>query len=151
MRIVLQRVSEANVMIAGKKAAEIKTGLLLLLGIASDDDQNDISWLCKEIAALRIFADENGKMNHSIKDIDGEVIVVSQFTLYANVKKGTRPSFVRAAPPIIAIPLYEQFIKQLELTLGKEIQTGVFGADMKVQLTNDGPVTILLDSKNKTL
>ena len=151
MRIVLQRVSEANVMIAGKKAAEIKTGLLLLLGIASDDDQNDISWLCKKIAALRIFADENGKMNHSIKDIDGEVIVVSQFTLYANVKKGTRPSFVRAAPPIIAIPLYEQFIKQLELTLGKEIQTGVFGADMKVQLTNDGPVTILLDSKNKTL
>jgi D-tyrosyl-tRNA(Tyr) deacylase len=151
MRIVLQRVSEASVMIAGKKTAEIQTGLLLLLGVASDDNQEDINWLCKKIAALRIFADENGKMNHSIGDINGEVIVVSQFTLYANVKKGTRPSFVKAAPPAIAIPLYEQFVKQLELLLRKEVQTGVFGADMQVQLTNDGPVTILLDSKNKTL
>lgn len=150
MRIVLQRVSEASVLIDNQLNASIGIGLLLLLGIEAEDSQEDIEWLCKKIVGLRIFSDEAGKMNHSVKDIDGEIIVVSQFTLYANVKKGTRPSFVRAARPDIAIPLYEKFVATIEQSLGKTVGTGEFGADMKVQLINEGPVTIILDSKNRT-
>lgn len=149
MRVVLQRVSQASVTIEQELKATIEEGLVLLLGIEATDDKTDIEWLCKKIVNLRIFSDEEGKMNDSIKDVEGEIIVVSQFTLHASVKKGTRPSFTKAAAPTIAIPLYEQFIQVLESMLPQKIQTGVFGADMQVQLINDGPVTIILDSKNK--
>lgn len=149
MKIVIQRVSSASVTVDAKIVANIQKGLLVLVGIEDADTQEDIDWLCQKIANLRIFADENEVMNLSVKDINGEVIVVSQFTLQASTKKGNRPSYIKASKPEIAIPLYENFIQKMELELGKKVQTGIFGADMKVQLLNDGPVTIIMDSKNK--
>ncbi len=149
MRIVIQRVSEASVEINKNIVAQIANGLLVLIGIEDADAQEDIDWLCQKIANLRIFGDENEVMNLSIKDIAGDVIVVSQFTLHALTKKGNRPSYIKASKPEIAIPLYENFVNALELELGKKVQTGVFGADMKVALVNDGPVTIIIDSKNR--
>ena len=149
MRAVIQRVSEASVTIDGKVKSEIETGLLILLGIEPEDKEEDIKWLCKKIANLRIFDDENGVMNKSVQDIDGNIIVVSQFTLHASTKKGNRPSYIRAAKPDIAIPLYEHFVRLLGFEIKKAIQTGKFGADMKVRLLNDGPVTILMDSKKR--
>lgn len=149
MRAVIQRVSEASVTIEGVKVASIGNGLLILVGIEDASNQEDISWLTSKIANLRIFGDENGVMNLSIKDVDGEMIVVSQFTLHAATKKGNRPSYIKASKPDVAIPMYESFVKQMEDELGKKIQTGQFGADMKVALINDGPVTIMIDTKNK--
>ena len=149
MKVVLQRVSSASVSIDNKVVADIQTGLLILVGIEDEDNQEDINWLTSKIANIRIFEDDNQVMNLSIKDIEGDVIVVSQFTLHANTKKGNRPSYIKASKPEVAIPLYENFVQQLEKELGKKVQTGVFGADMKVALINDGPVTILIDSKNK--
>ena len=149
MKTVIQRVSSASVTIDAKIVAEIRTGLLVLIGIEDADNQEDINWLTSKIANLRIFEDENEVMNLSLKDIDGEMIVVSQFTLHAATKKGNRPSYIKASKPEIAIPLYESFVKQMEIELGKKIQTGQFGADMKVSLVNDGPVTIIIDTKNK--
>lgn len=149
MRVLLQRVSQASVTINNELKSEIKNGLLLLLGIEENDTNEDIEWLVKKATNMRIFPDEEGKMNLSIQDIDGEILVVSQFTLYASTKKGNRPSFIKSAKPDVAIPLYKEFVKQLSLSLNKEIKTGEFGADMKVNLTNDGPVTIWLDSRNK--
>ena len=149
MRVVIQRVSEASVTIDKVKVANIKKGLLILLGIAYEDSQEDINWLVRKIANLRIFNDENGVMNTSILDINGDAIVVSQFTLQASTKKGNRPSYTKAAKPAIAIPLYKNFVQTLENELNKKVQTGTFGADMKVAILNDGPVTIILDSKNK--
>ncbi|CAM4336387.1 D-aminoacyl-tRNA deacylase [Flavobacterium terrigena] len=149
MRIVIQRVSEASVEIEQKIVAQINQGLLVLVGIEEEDNLEDINWLVSKIINLRIFADENEVMNLSVKDIDGEIIAVSQFTLHALTKKGNRPSYIKAAKPDIAIPMYEKFVQQLEAELGKKIQTGQFGADMKVALVNDGPVTIIIDSKNK--
>lgn len=149
MKTVIQRVSKASVTINGEKVANIKTGLLVLLGVVADDSREDIDFLVRKTANLRIFNDENGIMNKSLKDCDGEVIVVSQFTLHAATKKGNRPSYIKAAKPEIAIPLYEKFVSTLENELDKKVQTGEFGADMKVELLNDGPVTIIIDSKNK--
>ncbi|WP_412561650.1 D-aminoacyl-tRNA deacylase [Winogradskyella sp. MIT101101] len=149
MRAVIQRVSEASVVIDNTKVASIKKGLLVLLGIVNDDIQEDIDWLCKKIVNLRVFPDENGVMNTSLLDSGGDVILVSQFTLHASTKKGNRPSYIKAAKPDVAIPLYENFIETLQTQLGKPIQTGEFGADMKVHLVNDGPVTIIIDSKNR--
>ncbi len=149
MKTVIQRVSSASVTIDSKTVAEIQTGLLVLVGIEDADTKEDTNWLCQKIANLRIFGDENEVMNLSVAAINGDVIVVSQFTLQASTKKGNRPSYIKAAKPEVAIPLYELFVKQLEIELGKEVQTGVFGADMKVALVNDGPVTILIDSKFK--
>ena len=149
MRIVIQRVSEASVEIEQKIVAQINQGLLVLVGIEEEDNLEDINWLVSKIINLRIFADENDVMNLSVKDIDGEIIAVSQFTLHALTKKGNRPSYIKAAKPDVAIPMYEKFVQQLEAELGKKIQTGQFGADMKVALVNDGPVTIIIDSKNK--
>jgi len=149
MRIVLQRVSEASVTIDNSVVANINKGLVVLLGIEDEDTQDDISWLSAKISKLRIFSDENGLMNKSVQEINGDIILVSQFTLFASTKKGNRPGFTRSAKPAIAIPLYNSFIKQLESDLGKSIQTGEFGADMKITLINDGPVTITIDSKNK--
>lgn len=149
MRAVIQRVTRASVTVEGDKISEIGNGFLVLLGVEETDSREDIPWLSKKIANLRIFNDENGVMNCSILDIDGEAIVVSQFTLYASTKKGNRPSYIKAAKPPIAIPLYEQFVQQLKSDLGKSVGTGIFGADMKVELLNDGPVTIIIDSKNK--
>lgn len=149
MRIVIQRVSEASVTIDQQVAGEIQTGLLVLLGIEDADSQEDIDWLVKKLVNLRIFPDENGVMNTSVKDVDGDVLLISQFTLHASTKKGNRPSYIKAARPEIAIPMYEAFIKSLETSLGKPIQTGEFGADMKVRLLNDGPVTIGIDSKTR--
>jgi D-aminoacyl-tRNA deacylase len=149
MKAVIQRVSHASVTINNKKAASINCGLLILLGIVYEDTQEDINWLAKKVANLRIFADVDDVMNKSLIDINGEAIVVSQFTLQANTKKGNRPSYIKAAKPNIAIPLYEAFVKQLEQQIGKSVQTGEFGADMKVELLNDGPVTIIIDTKNK--
>ena len=149
MKVVIQRVSKASVTINKEKVASIKEGLLVFLGIIDEDSQDDINWLSNKIANLRIFGDKNGVMNKSLLDINGEAIVVSQFTLHANTKKGNRPSYIKAAKPDVAIPLYETFVTQLELDLGKKIQTGEFGADMKVELLNDGPVTIIIDSKNR--
>ncbi|WP_347922807.1 D-aminoacyl-tRNA deacylase [Pontimicrobium sp. SW4] len=150
MKTVIQRVSKASVTIDGIKVACINDGLLILLGIIHEDTQEDISWLSNKITNLRIFGDDEGVMNKSILDIDGEAIVVSQFTLHASTKKGNRPSYLKAAKPDIAIPLYKQFVSQLEADLGKKIQTGEFGADMKVELLNDGPVTIIIDTKQKS-
>jgi len=147
LKTVIQRVSSASVTIDGKIVADIQKGLLVLLGIEDADAQEDIDWLCQKIANLRIFGDENEVMNLSVAAIDGDIIVVSQFTLHASTKKGNRPSYIKAAKPEIAIPLYEQFVAQLEIELGKKVKTGLFGADMKVALVNDGPVTILIDSK----
>lgn len=149
MRVVIQRVSEASVTIEGLVKSEIKKGVLVLVGIEDQDDQQDIDWLCGKIAKLRIFNDENGIMNLSLLDTGAEAIVVSQFTLHASTKKGNRPSYIKAASPEVAIPLYEAFVKKLEKILGKPVGTGEFGADMKVQLLNDGPVTIIIDSKNR--
>ena len=149
MRVVIQRVSEASVIIENTFKSEIGVGLLILLGIEEADTEEDINWLCGKITRLRIFGDDNGAMNLSVKDINGDIIVVSQFTLHANTKKGNRPSFIKAAKPEVAIPLYEKFIAQLETDMEKPIQTGEFGANMEVKLTNDGPVTITIDSKNK--
>jgi D-tyrosyl-tRNA(Tyr) deacylase len=149
LKVVIQRVSEASVTIDSQILAQIHQGLLILVGIESEDNLEDINWLVSKIVYLRIYGDENKVMNLSVKDIDGEIIVVSQFTLHALTKKGNRPSYIKAAKPEIAIPLYEKFIQLLELELGKSIQTGQFGADMKVALVNDGPVTIIIDSKNK--
>ena len=149
MRVVIQRVSHASVEIDSKIKSSIFDGFLILLGIEREDNQNDINWLCKKISDLRVFNDEYGKMNLSIKDIQGEAIVVSQFTLYASTKKGNRPSFTKSAPPDVAVPLYESFIDTLSTHLDKKVKSGEFGADMKVSLLNDGPVTIIIDSKNK--
>ncbi len=149
MRLVIQRVSSASVTIEHKIVAQINQGLLVLVGIEEEDTAEDINWLVSKIVNLRIFADENDVMNLSVKDINGEIIAVSQFTLHALTKKGNRPSYIKAAKPDIAIPMYEKFVQQLETELGATIQTGQFGADMKVALVNDGPVTIIIDSKNK--
>ncbi|MEM8521439.1 D-aminoacyl-tRNA deacylase [Flavobacterium sp. PL12] len=149
MKTVIQRVSSASVTIDSKVVANIDKGLLVLVGIEDADNQDDINWLTAKIANIRIFEDENQVMNLSIKDTEGDIIVVSQFTLHANTKKGNRPSYIKASKPDVAIPLYESFLQQLEKELGKKVQTGVFGADMKVGLINDGPVTIVIDSKNK--
>lgn len=149
MKVVLQRVSSASVTIENKIVADIQKGVLVLIGIEDADSQEDIDWLVGKITKIRIFEDKNQVMNLSVKDIDGDIIVVSQFTLHAATKKGNRPSYIKAAKPDVAIPLYENFVQQLELELGKKIQTGVFGADMKVNLLNDGPVTIIIDSKNR--
>ena len=149
MKAVIQRVSQSSVTINNEIVAQIQQGLLVLVGIEDTDNQEDINWLTSKIANLRIFADENEVMNMSLKDIDGEMIVVSQFTLHALTKKGNRPSYIKASKPEIAIPLYESFIQQMEIELGKKVQTGQFGADMKVSLVNDGPVTIIIDTKNK--
>ena len=149
MKTVLQRVSSASVTIDNKIVAEIQQGLLILVGIEDLDSQDDIVWLTSKIINLRIFNDENQVMNLSVKDSNGDIIVVSQFTLHALTKKGNRPSYIKASKPEIAIPLYESFVKQLEMEFGKKVQTGIFGADMKVALVNDGPVTIIIDSKNK--
>mgnify|MGYP001824130280 CR=1 FL=1 len=149
MKAVIQRVSKASVTIDGKPVASIDSGLLILLGIVNDDSQEDIAWLSNKTVNLRVFSDENGVMNKSLKDSGGNVILVSQFTLHASTKKGNRPSYIKAAKPDIAIPLYESFIEQIETDLGEKVQTGQFGADMKVELLNDGPVTIIIDTKNK--
>ena len=149
MRVVIQRVAEASVVIENKIVASIEKGLLVLVGIEDADTQEDIDWFVAKIAKIRIFGDENNVMNLSVQDIDGDIIVVSQFTLHAGTKKGNRPSYIKASKPEIAIPLYENFVRKLELEIGKKVQTGEFGADMKVSLINDGPVTIIMDSKNK--
>lgn len=149
MKTVIQRVSQASVTIDSKIVANIQKGLLVLVGIENADTQEDTNWLCQKIVNLRVFGDENEVMNLSVKDIAGDIIVVSQFTLQASTKKGNRPSYIKAAKPEIAVPIYEQFVQQLEIELGKKLQTGIFGADMKVALLNDGPVTIVIDSKNK--
>ena len=149
MRVVIQRVSKASVVINSDEICNIKNGLLILLGIELKDSDEDIIWLTKKIINLRIFSDENGKMNHSVSDVSGELIVVSQFTLHAKTKKGNRPSYINAAKPEVAIPLYEKFTDFLRKESGLNVYTGKFGADMKVSLINDGPVTIILDSKEK--
>ncbi len=149
MRVVIQRVTHASVSIHAQPTAEIGNGLLILLGIEETDTTEDIIWLSGKIVRLRIFNYNEGQMNLSVQDIDGEILLVSQFTLHASTKKGNRPSFIKAAKPELAIPLYHQFISQLENDFGKNIQTGTFGADMKISLLNDGPVTIIIDSKNK--
>lgn len=149
MRAVLQRVSQASVTVEGQKTADIQKGLLVLVGIEDADTQEDIDWLTGKIIKMRIFGDENDVMNCSVQDVDGDIIVVSQFTLHASTKKGNRPSYIKAAKPDFAIPMYENFVKSLEKEFGKKIQTGIFGADMKVNLLNDGPVTIVVDSKNR--
>ncbi|MGL2992398.1 D-aminoacyl-tRNA deacylase [Flavobacterium sp. TSSA_36] len=149
MRVVIQRVAHASVTVDNKVVADIQKGLLVLVGIEEADDQEDINWLVGKISKIRIFGDENEVMNLSVQDIDGEIIVVSQFTLQASTKKGNRPSYIKAAKPEIAIPLYENFVRNLQKEIHKKVQTGVFGADMKILLLNDGPVTIQMDSKNK--
>ena len=150
MKVVIQRVSSASVTIETEIAANIQSGLLVLVGIEDDDSQEDINWLSQKIINLRIFGDDNGVMNLSVKEIQGNIIIVSQFTLHASTKKGNRPSYIKASKPDMAIPMYEKFVKQMELELGKKIQTGKFGANMKVTLVNDGPVTIIIDRKNKS-
>jgi D-tyrosyl-tRNA(Tyr) deacylase len=149
MIAVIQRVTEASVTIEGRVHGKIATGFLVLLGIAHNDTTEDVEWLAGKIAGLRVFSDDEGKMNRALADIDGNILLISQFTLHASTKKGNRPSFTEAAPPPIAIPLYEAMIERLQQLTGKKIETGIFGADMKVRLLNDGPVTIIIDSKNK--
>lgn len=149
MRVVVQRVTRASVIIEGKEHASIGKGILILLGIEDADTTEDIEWLTAKISKLRIFDDTDGVMNLSVKDIDGEVMVVSQFTLHANIKKGNRPSYIRAAKPDVAIPLYEKFVESISTQTGKPAQTGVFGAMMDISLVNSGPVTIISDTKNK--
>jgi D-tyrosyl-tRNA(Tyr) deacylase len=149
MKIVIQRVLESSVTINGKIKSSIEKGLLILLGIEDADTDEDIKWLCQKIVNLRIFPDENGVMNKSILESDGDILIVSQFTLHASTKKGNRPSYIKASKPDFAVPMYEKFVKQLDTDLGKTVQTGEFGADMKVALINDGPVTIIIDSQNK--
>lgn len=150
MKVVIQRVSEAAVKMDGSVKGSIESGLLILVGIENADSTEDVDWLASKIVSLRIFSDENGLMNLSVKEINGGILVISQFTLHAKTKKGNRPSFIDAARPEQAIPLYEKFKSALEKELGKPIQSGIFGADMKVSLINDGPVTIVIDSKNKS-
>ncbi|MCY4177488.1 MAG: D-aminoacyl-tRNA deacylase [Endozoicomonadaceae bacterium] len=149
MRTVIQRVEQAKVYINSKLHSSVNRGLLIFLGITTDDGEEDINWLCKKISGLRIFADNNQKMNLSVVDTDGEIMVISQFTLYANIKKGNRPSYTKAATPEIAIPLYQQFIDTLAQQLNQKIKTGQFGADMNIELINSGPVTIMMDSKDR--
>ena len=149
MKAVIQRVSKASVEVNNQCIAHVTTGLLVLVGIEDADNQEDINWLTSKIANLRIFSDANEVMNLSVKEIQGEIIVVSQFTLHASTKKGNRPSYIKAAKPEIAIPLYEKFVSQMEVEINKKVQTGKFGADMKVTLINDGPVSIVIDTKNK--
>lgn len=149
MRGVIQRVSKASVRVEGKIISEIATGLLVFLGIEDADTRDDIAWLSRKTVNLRIFEDENGVMNRSLLEINGEAIVVSQFTLHASTKKGNRPSYIKAAKPHVAIPIYEQFVRQIQSDLGKKVGTGIFGADMNVDLLNDGPVTIIIDTKHK--
>ena len=149
MRAVIQRVSHASVTINGTCKSAVKEGLLVLVGIEEADGQEDIEWLCKKIVNLRIFDDENGVMNKSVLDVDGEILVISQFTLHASTKKGNRPSYIKAAKHEISVPLYQTFCNELSISLGKEVGTGEFGADMKVELLNNGPVTIWMDTKNK--
>lgn len=149
MRAVIQRVTRASVTVDGNVTGSIQTGLLVLIGIEDADNTADISWLSNKIVNLRVFGDEEGVMNLSVKEVDGGILLVSQFTLFAATKKGNRPSYIRASKPDIAVPLYEQMIEQVSQDLGKPVATGIFGADMKVDLLNDGPVTILIDTKNK--
>ncbi|MEP1035126.1 D-aminoacyl-tRNA deacylase [Ekhidna sp.] len=149
MRVVIQRTTSASVKIDGVINSEIGTGVVILLGIEESDGKEDIAWLCKKISNMRIFPDDVGVMNKSLLEVDGEALVVSQFTLHASTKKGNRPSYIQAAKPDIAIPLYESFVSELRRLLGREVQTGKFGADMEVSLVNNGPVTILIDTKNK--
>lgn len=149
MIAVIQRVRQASVSIEDQLFSEIGAGLLILLGVGQEDTQEDVDWLSAKIASLRIFSDAEGKMNLSLKDIEGQALVVSQFTLFANTKKGNRPSFIEAARPELAIPMYESFVDKLHTELGKEVKTGKFAADMQISLLNDGPVTILIDTKNK--
>ena len=149
MKAVIQRVKYASVTVEGVKIADMQQGILLLLGVAEQDSNEDVAWLSKKIANLRIFNDENGVMNESLIAINGDAIVVSQFTLQASTKKGNRPSYLKAAKPEVAVPIYEAFLEQFELELGKKVGTGEFGADMKVELLNDGPVTIIIDTENK--
>ncbi len=149
MRVIIQRVSHASVTIEGNCKSAIKKGMLILVGIEDIDNEEDAEWLCKKIVNLRIFDDEQGVMNKSVIDIAGEILIISQFTLFASYKKGNRPSYIRASKPEKAIPLYESFCKMVSEALGKPVGTGIFGADMKVELLNDGPVTISMDSKNK--
>ena len=149
MKVILQRVTQASVSIENKVKASIDQGLLILLGIENEDTSEDISWLCNKILKMRIFNDENEVMNLSLDDIQGEILLISQFTLHASTKKGNRPSYIKAAKPDVAISLYKKFIQEMQSLLGKEISTGTFGADMKVSLLNDGPVTIIIDSKNR--
>ena len=149
MKTVIQRVSSASVTVEGNRVADIQKGLLVLVGIEDADSQEDINWLSSKIVNLRIFGDANEVMNLSVKDVDGDIIVISQFTLQASTKKGNRPSYLKAAKHEIAIPMYERFVQEVEQQLGKKVQTGIFAADMKVALLNDGPVTIVMDSKNK--
>ncbi|MBE8713106.1 D-aminoacyl-tRNA deacylase [Sphingobacterium hungaricum] len=149
MRAVIQRVSKASCKVDEKFTGKIQQGLLVLLGIENEDTEEDINWLAQKIANLRIFSDENGLMNKSIVDVDGNILLISQFTLFAQTKKGNRPSFIRAARPEKAIPLYEEMAKSLSQLLNKNIQTGIFGADMQIELINDGPVTIVMNTKDK--
>ncbi|MCM4159890.1 D-tyrosyl-tRNA(Tyr) deacylase [Antarcticibacterium flavum] len=149
MRAVIQRVTQASVTIEGEVKSSIETGILILLGIEEADTKEDIDWLCNKIVKMRIFNDEIGVMNLSLEDVNGEALIISQFTLHASTKKGNRPSYIKAAKPGVAIPLYEQFLGQMEASLGKQVGSGIFGADMKVSLLNDGPVTIIIDSKNR--
>ena len=149
MRAVIQRVSQASVSIDKQLKSSINNGLLILLGIVDSDTSEDIDWLCNKIVNLRVFSDEDGVMNHSIKDVNGDLLVVSQFTLHASTKKGNRPSYIKAAKPEVAIPLYDKFVEKLKIILGKSVSTGEFGAMMDVSLVNDGPVTIIIDTKNK--
>ena len=151
MRVVLQRVSHASVTVSGEYTAKIGRGLLILLGIEDADNSEDICWISRKVVNLRIFNDDKGIMNRSVLEVDGEILVVSQFTLHASTKKGNRPSYIRASRPEVAMPLYEAFLEQMAKDLGKPVAAGIFGADMKVELLNDGPVTIFIDSKNKDL
>lgn len=149
MRVIIQRVSEAKVEVNEQVTGEIDQGLLLFVGIVEDDNDDDIEWICNKLSGLRIFSDEEGRMNDSIQDVEGKFLVVSQFTLHAKTKKGNRPSFTRAAKPDTAIPMYDKFKKSLQAITGRPVESGEFGADMQVSLTNDGPVTIIIDTKNK--
>ena len=149
MRVVVQRVSQSNVKVSGEVIGEIKEGLMVLVSFVDEDNDTDLDWMTKKIINLRIFNDDEGKMNRSVQDVGGDILLISQFTLHGSTKKGNRPSFIKAAKPDFANVMYERFIKVLEQTLGKEIQTGEFGGDMKVSLINDGPTTIIIDSKDK--
>lgn len=149
MRVVIQRVNSASVLIEGHVKSSIGKGLLILVGFETSDEAHDLSWMCNKLCSIRIFNDDEGLMNKSIRDVAGDMLVVSQFTLFASTKKGNRPSFIRAAKPNVAIPLYEEFIRLLEAEIGKKVYTGLFGADMKVNLENNGPVTIIIDTKEK--
>jgi D-tyrosyl-tRNA(Tyr) deacylase len=151
MRIVIQRVTQASVTIDNKVKGEVGLGLLLLAGFTAEDTEEDLRWIANKAVQLRIFSDAEDKMNLSVQDVQGDLLVISQFTLFANTKKGNRPSYINAAPPALAIPLYERFVTLLEQAMGKEVQTGEFGADMKVALLNDGPVTIVMDSQNRDI